>query len=141
MNTEQPGPKARAKMLVNASPSPKLVETADTIMEEMACAIAEAQAALFAGRFLDLECYAGRLQELCESLKKYPPNCESEHDESGLAIEMSSRSAAVHVYRQNKVFAAVLRRMRRHLEGLRGLLNGPSITYRAPQMIVPERKN
>ena len=138
MNTEPPSLKPRARIPVNTSPSPTLVETRDTIIEEMACAIAESQAALFAGRFLDLECCAGRLQELCESLKKHSSNVEGR---AGTIVEMPSHSAATRVHQQNKVFAAVLRRMRRHLEALRGLLNGPSITYQAPQIIVPERKN
>lgn len=138
MNTEPTGPKPRTKMLVNTFPSPKLAETADTIIEEMSCAIAEAQAALFAGRFLDLECCASRLQDLCESLKKHSSSFEGH---SGTLVEVPSQSAAVRVHRQNKNFAAVLRRMKRHLEALRGLLNGPSMTYRAPQRIMPERKN
>ncbi len=138
MNTEPTGSKPRTKMLVNTFPSPRLAETADTIIEEMACAIAEAQAAVFAGRFLDLECCAHRLQDLCESLKKHSSSFEGQ---AGTIVEISSQSAAVRVYRQNKVFAALLRRLKRHLEALRGLLNGPSMTYRAPQMIMPERKN
>jgi hypothetical protein len=42
-----------------------------TLIEEIACAIADAQAALFAGRFLDLERCTQRQQELCAVLKTY----------------------------------------------------------------------
>jgi hypothetical protein len=42
-----------------------------TLIEEIACAIADAQAALFAGRFFDLERCMQRQQELCAVLKTY----------------------------------------------------------------------
>jgi hypothetical protein len=105
-------------------------------MEEMACAIAEAQAALFAGRFRDLECCAARLLQLCDSLKKH--RCESD-GKSGVA--MGDVHLASRVHQENKVFAAVLVRMRRHLDALRGLLNGPSLMYQPKSMTLPERKN
>lgn len=127
-----------AKMSVNNSPSPTLLETPETIVEEMACAIAEAQAALFAGRFQDLECCATRLQELCESLKKHKHKPQRQSVPSAQA---TTQSGARSLYRQNQVFAAVLRRMRRHLEALRWLLNGPSQTYQPKSFALPERKN
>jgi len=40
-----------------------------TLIEEIACGIADAQAALFAGRFRDLERCILRQQELCALLK------------------------------------------------------------------------
>jgi hypothetical protein len=128
-----------AKMSVNNSPSPTLVETPETIIEEMACAIAEAQAALFVGRFQDLECCATRLQELCDSLKKN--ESDPQRRSSAMSAEAITLGPAQRVYQQNKVFAAVLRRMRRHLEALRGLLNGPSLTYQPKSFALPEPKN
>jgi hypothetical protein len=44
---------------------------ARTLVEEIACAIADAQAALFAGRFHDLERCTLRQQELCAILTTY----------------------------------------------------------------------
>ena len=41
------------------------------LVEEIACAIADAQAALFAGRFHDLERCTLRQQELCAVLRTY----------------------------------------------------------------------
>jgi hypothetical protein len=42
-----------------------------TLIDEIACAIADAQAALFAGRFRDLDRCTLRQQELCAVLKTY----------------------------------------------------------------------
>jgi hypothetical protein len=123
---------------VTLSPSPKLTETTETTVEEMACAIAEAQAALFAGRFHDLECCATRLQDLCASLKKDDPTTKVllAGEDAGPSVQFVARR----VHQQNKVFAAVLRRMRRQLESLRGLAQGPSLTYEPKTAAFPERQ-
>lgn len=52
---------------------PSELQSNDTriLIEEIACAIADAQAALFAGRFRDLDRCTLRQQELCAVLRTY----------------------------------------------------------------------
>lgn len=128
-----------AQMSVNNSPSPTLITTPDTIIEEMACAIAEAQAALFAGRFGDLEESAVRLQELCRLLKNN--GCNLQNKQTAMGGDSALHPHLQRVLQQNKVFAAVLRRMKRHLETLRGLLHGPALTYEPVAIPLSDRKN
>ncbi|HEY7353508.1 MAG TPA: hypothetical protein VH596_12140 [Terriglobales bacterium] len=107
-------------------------------IEEMACAISEAQAALFEGRFNDLEICAWRLQQLCASLKQAVNNRRQFMKMQGRS---GSENAAHCVHRQNRVFGATLRRMRGHLAILRNLLNGPSATYQPKIIPMPEGKS
>lgn len=110
---------------------------ADILIEELACAIANAQAALLAGRFEDLEHCTSRMQSLCASLKFTQQDLtEQSSGRTGIRIVADARR----VQQQNRVFAAVLRRMRRHLEALRNLLNGPSHWYQPQSMSVPEHR-
>ena len=120
-------------------PSPTLIQTPEIIIEEMACAIAQAQAALFAGRYADLESCAVRLQDLCEALKKHGPGIHNRYavENGQVPVQIDARR----VRQEVKLFAAVLRRMRRHLEALRGLMHGPSLTYRPQPATLPERES
>ncbi|HJT72103.1 MAG TPA: hypothetical protein VJ731_18030 [Terriglobales bacterium] len=107
------------------------------LIEEMACAIAEAQAALFSGRYRDLEICAGRMRELCEYLKTTNTNSSP----GGNTVPGTPVSpAARRVQHDIKVFSAVLRRMRRHFEALRNVLSGPSLSYKPSMLTLPERK-
>jgi len=108
------------------------------IIEEMACAIANAQAALLAGRYADLEKCAIRLQELCAVFKTCDENIDAESARQTRVSDL--RTTARRVHQENKIFAAVLRRTRRHFEILRNLLNGPPLTYRPQVVTMPERK-
>lgn len=110
---------------------------AQVLIEEMACAIADAQAALLTGRFEDLEHCTGRMQELCACLKvgREDSPVQITHY-SGIRLVSSARRVQL----QNNVFAASLRRMRRHLETLRNLLNGPSLSYQPQPINLPERR-
>jgi hypothetical protein len=139
VNSDHITTEKHATISVNSSPSPNLVETAQTIVEEMACAIAEAQAALFAGRFHDLEYCAGRLQNLCLVLKEYggdPSNGSITQNHPLTLVNKAQR-----VRQQNKLFTAVLRRMHRHLGALRGLMNGPALTYQPKPAALQELRD
>jgi hypothetical protein len=133
-------------MNLTASHDPKLAskapdqpsgQNAHTLIEEIATAIAESQAALFAGRIQDLETSIVHQQERCAALKKLEDN-KSPFDNSGPHDLVAT---ARRVRQQNLLFGAVLRRMRRHLETLRNLLNGPSLTYQPKPVKVPGRES
>ncbi len=107
-----------------------------TFIEEISCAIAEGQAALFAGRIQDLESCIVRQQQLCAELKTLQENT--------IPFDKDTRelvAAAQRVRQQNLLFGAVVRRMRRHLETLRNLLNGLSLTYQPKPVKVPGRES
>lgn len=109
------------------------------LLEEIACAIAEAEAALFSGRIDDLERSTTRQQSLCALLKDPDGN-------SLLAVPVSDNDrhtllqTARQVRQRNLVFGAVLRRMSRHLETLRNLLRGLSQTYEPTRLRAPGRE-
>ena len=115
---------------------PSRTDAKRTLVEEMACAIAEAQAALFAGRFRDLEECTRRQQEICLALEEFRARADPLLATS--AAETSAESGAVtklvtmaeRTREHNRLFGSVLRRMRRHLETLRSVLGGPSSSYR-----------
>ena len=107
------------------------------VIEEMEQTLAQAQGELFAGRFRDLEQCALKQQELCANLKR---------GVSGQAMSVSAPSAtqltltlAERVREHTLVFAAALRRKRRHLEILQRILNGPSPSYVPPIVDVSSR--
>jgi hypothetical protein len=109
------------------------------VIEEIACAIAEAQAALFAGRIHDLDRSMVRQQNLCALLKglqeePFPSVPPSDIDRRALA------QTARQVRQQNLILGAVLRRMRRHLDTLRNLLRGLSLTYEPTRLRAPGRE-
>ena len=108
------------------------------LLEEIACAIAEAQAALFAGRVHDLERSTVRQQNLCALLKglqEKPFSLVPPSDNNRALAETAQQ-----VRQQNLVFGAALRRMRRHLDTLRNLLRGLSLTYEPPHLRAPGRE-
>ncbi len=109
-----------------------------TVMEEIACAIAEAQAALFAGRIHDLEAAMVRQQNLCallQGLQGKPLSLVPPSDN-----DRALAQTAQQVRQQNLVFGAALRRMRRHLDTLRNLLRGLSLTYEPARLRAPGRE-
>jgi len=114
------------------------IERARVVIEELACAIANAQAALLAGRYQDLETCARRMQELCGCLNGLHEN--SPHTLNRVENQIHLVPTALAVQQQNKIFAAALGRMRRHLDALRNLLKGPSLTYHPQTVALPERK-
>jgi hypothetical protein len=107
------------------------------LIEEIATAIAEAQAALFAGRIQDLETSIIQQRELCTALKTLQ-NIKSSFENSDprelVAVAQRARQ-------QNLTFAAVVRRMRGHLDTLRNLLNGLSLSYQPKPVKVPGRES
>jgi hypothetical protein len=107
------------------------------LIEEIATAIAEAQAALFAGRIQDLETSIVRQQELCAALKALQDNKFSYHDSDPHELVTTARR----VRQQSMLFGAVVRRMHRHLDTLRNLLNGLSLTYQPKPVKVPGRES
>ena len=107
-----------------------------SLLEEVACAIADAQAALFAGRIQDLEGCIIRQQQLCAELKSLQENTVRSDGDRRELIATAQR-----VRQQNLLFGAVARRMRRHLETLRNLLNGLSLTYQPKPVKVPDRES
>lgn len=102
------------------------------LIEEIACAISGAQAALLAGRIQDFESCISRQQELCALWKRL--EASPVNSSPGNADDRDLIQAARRVQRQSLVFSAVVRRMRRHLETLRHVLNGLSLTY-APKPV------
>ena len=108
-----------------------------TLIEEIATAIAEAQAALFSGRIQDLETSIIHQQELCAALKTLPDNKFSFRNSDPHGIV----TTAQRVRQQNQLFGAVVRRMHRHLDTLRSLLNGLSLTYQPKPVKVPGRES
>jgi hypothetical protein len=109
------------------SPAGEAVDANDLrpLVEEMGCAIAEAQAALLAGRFRDLEHSAAHLNVLCASLKALQSRARINQRNGSSAVY----TAALSLRQRNKTFAAVLRRMRRHLNGLSKVIGGASLNY------------
>jgi len=108
-----------------------------TLIEEIATAIAEAQSALFAGRIQDLETSIIHQQELCAALKTVQDNNFSSHDSDARELV----TTAQRVREQSLLFGAVVRRMHRHLNTLRNLLNGLSLTYQPKPVKVPGRES
>jgi hypothetical protein len=106
------------------------------LVEEIGCAIAEAQAALFAGRIQDLESCILRQQQLCAELKTLQQSTLPFRGDTNELV-----ATARLVRQQNLLFGAVARRMRRHLETLRNLLHGLSLTYRPKLIQVPDRES
>ncbi len=109
------------------------------VIEEAACMIAEAQAALFAGRYRELEVCAARLQKVCEVLQGSSSTVPTSRPGDPPAEHFLPR--VERVQHQNKVFAATLRRLRRHFESLRNVLNGRSLSYQPQRVVAPERKS
>lgn len=107
------------------------------LIEEIATAIAEAQAALLSGRIQDLETSITHQQELCAALKAMQENKFSFRETDPLDLVNTARC----VRQQNQLFGAVVRRMRRHLDTLRNLLNGLSLTYQPKPVKVPGRES
>ena len=98
-------------------------EGLEQALEQLARAIAEAQSALLGGRFRDLEACVLEQQDLCSKIERlirtksvWEANC--------------ARESARNVRRQNLIFAAALRRMRRHTDMLRNLMSGLALSYR-----------
>ena len=110
-----------------------------TLIEEIACSIAEAQAALFAGRLQDLETSIRHQQELCAALKALRDKDSSSQNQDNDPRDLVA--AARRVRQQNLLFGAVARRMHRHLNTLRNLLNGLSLTYEPKPVKVTGRES
>ena len=121
---------------VSEAPAQPFTADPRTLVEEIATAIAEAQAALFAGRIQDLETSVVQQQELCTALKMLQDNKAS----FGNSDPRELVAVAQRVRKENLIFAAVVNRMRRHLDTLRNLLNGPSLTYQPNPGKVPGRE-
>ena len=106
------------------------------LIEELSCAIADAQAALFSGRIQDLESCIIRQRELCVALKSLPNQSPSGNVDTRELVVTARR-----VREQNMLFGAVARRMRRHLETLRNLLRGLSLSYQPKPGEVPRQES
>jgi len=97
-------------------------ESLEQALEQLARAIAGAQGALLDGRFRDLEACVLEQQDLCSKIESlirtktmWEANC--------------ARESARNARRQNMIFAAALRRMRRHSDMLRNLMSGLALSY------------
>jgi hypothetical protein len=123
--------------LASKGPAQPSTQSTHTLIEEIATAIAESQAALFAGRIQDLETSIVHQQELCAALKTLEDN-KLAFGNGGLSDLVAT---ARRVHQQNLLFGAVVRRMRRHLETLRNLLSGLSLTYQPKPVKVPGRES
>ena len=126
-------------LLPEIPPGNPLNHEPQIIVEEMACLIADAQAALFAGRYKDLETCATRLQDLCASFRSAGNRLGAESAKVTARPQLLLAVRNAHL--KNKIFAAALRRMHRHLETLRVVVNGPSLTYEPKTLSLPERKS
>lgn len=101
-------------------------EAVHLLWEELACAIAASQAALFHGELHELESAIGVQQEICLRIQSVIQTVPSVNRDQIL-------ERAGQAQRQNLVFAATVRRMQRHLDSLRSVLDGPSPSYGADQ--------
>ena len=101
-------------------------EALHRLWEELACAIAASQAALFRGGLPELEAAIGVQQEICLRIQSLVEMLPPESLD-----EMLERAGKAQ--QQNLVLAATVRRMQRHLDSLRGVLDGPSASYGADQ--------
>lgn len=122
--------------IANEVPAQPSVLDSRTLIEEIACAIAEAQAALFAGRIQDLETCMIHQRKLCGALTAL--QAKSSFNDS---VPCDLVATAKRVREQSLLFGAVVRRMRRHLDTLRNLLNGLSLTYQPTPVKVPGRES
>lgn len=96
------------------------------LWEELACAIAASQAALFRGELQELETAITVQQEICSKIKSLVETLPA-------AERNCSVDSAEKAQQENLVFAAAVRRMQRHLDSLRSVLDGPSPSYGADQ--------
>ena len=113
-----------------------LVADSRTLIEEIATAIAEAQAALFTGRIQDLETSIVQQRELCSALK----TLQSARSFFGNSDPDELIATAQRVREQNLVLAALIRRIRSHRDALKNLLNGLSFSYQPKPVEVPGRE-
>jgi flagellar biosynthesis/type III secretory pathway chaperone len=113
-----------------------LVADSRTLIEEIATAIAEAQAALFTGRIQDLETSIGQQRELCSALKAL----QNDGPFFGNSDPDELIATAQRVREQNLVLAALIRRIRSHRDALKNLLNGLSFSYHPKPVEVPGRE-
>ena len=115
----------------NSQSAPSGCDSLQVLVEELACTIATGQAALFAGRFRELESCARRLQALCQSIEEL--EAENNGRMSGPSGRISADpkvvATAEKAQEQNRLFAALLRRMQRHLGTLQSVLSGRSLSY------------
>ncbi len=99
------------------------------MLEELSSVIAKSQSALLDGKLRELEGCVRRQRTLCEQLesrlRRYSArqNLPCDRDCAHIAV------TAMHAREQNRVFSAVLRRMRRNLEVVRNALAGASVEY------------
>lgn len=122
---------------VPANPSAPADNAPQMLVEEIACAIAVAQAALMAGKLEELEASVRHQQQLCDSLKAIRPETIRSfpvRDQNKLQV------TAQQTRRQNQIFDAAMSRMRGHLATLRNLLHGPSLSYSPKSHKVPGRE-
>ena len=98
----------------------------EPILAEMSRIIAGAQSALLDGRMADLEQCIMRERELCREFQLALP--ADDLAVAQVAID-TRRQAAERAREQNRVFSAVLRRMRRNLEVLRNLRRSCELAY------------
>jgi hypothetical protein len=98
-------------------------ESLEQALEQLAGAIAGAQGALLGGRFRELETCVLEQQDLCSKIERLI------RTKSALEANCASESAR-NARRQNLIFAAALRRMRRHSHMLRNLMSGLALSYR-----------
>ena len=119
----------------SAIEAPTSTRHSRALLEDIACAIADAQAALFAGRIHALQSCVDRLQQLCAEFETLHGKYHHSADHRRELV-----AAAQIVRKQNLLLGAVVRRMRRHLGTLRNLLNGPSLTYQPTTVKIPDRE-
>jgi hypothetical protein len=103
-------------------------ESLEQVLEQLARAIAGGQGALLVGRFRDLEVFVLEQQDLCSKIDRL---IRTKSVWEGNCARESARNAR----RQNLIYAAALRRMRRHTDTLRNLMSGIALSYRPTSRI------
>ena len=120
-------------MKSTASPDTSSVQS---LLEDLQSVIAGSQVALLAGRVQELESCVARQRELCHQLESTLQALSSTSNHSGATPGLVE--TALSARDQNRVFSAVLRRMRQNLEIMRNSLAGLETEYEARRP-VPER--
>ncbi len=117
-------------------------ERPESILQELKGSIADSQSALLEGDPQELENCILRQRGLCEKLE-----CWLREQAGEIAAGVHANSAptqvvvsAMEAREQNRLFSALLRRMRHNLEVMRNIWSGPSFEYSTRQPAGGARK-
>ena len=113
-------------------------QNAARILQDVTGAIAASQAALIKGSLQELENCIERQRGLCRKLQfVLRTNSGASTGENDGPKRRELKAVALQARDQNRVFSAVLRRVRRNLEIMRNISAGSSLEYNIPKKVGP----